>query len=331
MKKWLSIVALFVITIVKAQACEVDLSDGVGPTTLSIPSQTITIDAAAQTSTTVPVYSYDSSLQSTRISYINCLSGTPFGKSPYNLGPQDTSTKLYPTSVPGIGLKLRWNNASAFGDFPSEGAMSFPSTMGRFIYSVGSHFRIELYKTQPTVSLKNPDGDILLPPGDIAYNWVLINNIGHYAQKLNIGQILVVSTPACTFNNNKVVDFGLVTAADLAAGGIEKDLNFDITCQSDYGNYSATAAISTNTPSADNQYIKVKDSAGNSDRLGIEIKDSQGQLMLLDGSTREQLTNIVANTPATFHWKAHLKPTAGVLHPANGDFTAQAEIILQTK
>ncbi|WP_105576181.1 fimbrial protein, partial [Cronobacter sakazakii] len=216
-------------------------------------------------------------------------------------------------------------------DFPSEAAMSFPSPMARFIYSVGSYFRIELYKTQPTVSLKNPDGDILLPPGDIAYNWVLINNISHYAQKLNIGQILVVSTPACTFNNNKVVDFGLVTAADLTAGGIEKDLNFDITCQSDYGNYSATAAISTNTPSADNQYIKVKDSAGNSDRLGIEIKDSQGQLMLLDGSTREQLTNIVANTPASFHWKAHLKPTAGVLHPANGDFTAQAEIILQTK
>ncbi|EOI5794167.1 fimbrial protein [Cronobacter malonaticus] len=331
MKNLIFIVALFSITIVKAQACAPDLSDGVGPTTLSIPSQTIRIDADAQASTAVPIYSYDSSLQSSQIDYVNCLNGTPFGKSPYNLGPQDTSTRIYPTSVPGIGIKLRWNNGSAFGDFPSENTMKFQTPTGRFIYSAGSYFRIELYKTLPRISLNNPNGDILLPAGDIAYNWVLVNNISNYAQKLNIGQIMVVSTPACTFNNNKVVDFGLVTSADLAAGGIEKDLTFDITCQSDYGNYSATAAISTNTPSADKQYIKVKDSAGNSDTLGIEIKDSQGKKMLLDGSTSELLANATAGTLATFHWKAHLKPTAGVQHPANGDFTAQAEIILQTK
>ncbi|EKM5761660.1 fimbrial protein [Cronobacter turicensis] len=331
MKKSLFIISLFAFTVLNAEACQVDLSDGVGPTTLSIPSQTIRIDADAQTSTSVPIFSYDSSLQSTQISYINCLNGTPFGKSPYNLGPQDTSTKIYPTSVPGIGIKLRWNNGSAFGDFPSDNKMSFQTPLGRFIYSTGSYFRIELYKTQPRVSLKDPNGDILLPPGDIAYNWVEMNSISNYAQKLNIGQILVISTPACAFNNNKVVDFGLVTSADLTAGGIEKDLSFDITCQSDYGNYSAIAAITSNTPSADKQYIKVKDSAGNSDRLGIEIKDSQGKTMLLDGSTSELLANVVANTPATFHWKAHLKPTAGVLHPANGDFTAEAEIILQIK
>ncbi|WP_336286978.1 fimbrial protein [Cronobacter dublinensis] len=323
--------ALLVIAATQTQACEPDLSDGVGPTTLSIPSQRFQIDADAPVSTTVPVFSYDSSAQGTQISYINCLKGTPYGKSPYNLGAQDTSTKLYPTSIPGIGIKLRWNNSAAFGDFPSEGAMSFTTPTGRFIYSAGSYFRVELYKTQQRLSLKNPDGDIVLPPGDIAYNWVEMNSFSNYAQKLNIGQITVVSTPSCTFNNNKTVDFGLVTSADLAAGGIEKDLSFDITCQSDYGNYSATAAISTNTPSTDKKYIQVKDAAGNSDRMGIEIRDGQGQQMLLDGSTSELLANVTSNTPAAFHWKANLKPTAGVLHPANGDFSAEAEIILQVK
>ncbi len=84
MKTPIFIGALLVVAATQTQACEPDLSAGVGPPHSLFLRNALQIDADAPVSTTVPVFSYDSSLQGTQISYINCLKGTPYGKSPYN-------------------------------------------------------------------------------------------------------------------------------------------------------------------------------------------------------------------------------------------------------
>ncbi|KJG85049.1 fimbrial protein [Yersinia pestis] len=309
---------------------------GVMPLTFPISSFTFTIDADAPNDSTVPILEKVAQPQGLAVIYY-CTSVDRYGK---NVGPvlgQDLGNGLFATNIDGIAIKPAWNNGAAYGYFNSSGIMpafereGVPTEEGFWSYPATSHFRFELYKIKDTLNLTDTNGERVLPGGTIAYTWATNNSLANYAQRLEIGEIKVISTPSCTFDGPQKVDFGIVTSSNLNNGGIERDLDFNITCKTDYGHYSATAAIFTQTSSADNNYIKVKDSQNQEDRLLIKISDTNGQQMKVNGSTTEQQVNIASGVPAEFKWKAKLEAAPAANKPAIGNFSAMAEIILQIK
>ncbi|CNH99501.1 fimbrial protein [Yersinia pekkanenii] len=314
-------------------ACVVDTISAEGgspPSTMTISAFTITIDADQPADSTKYISDVNTATQGFLVSHDQCVTGNLYGKNVTAMLGESLGNGLFATNIDGIAIKPLWNNGGnpAYGTFNSSGEMTFSTPTGRWDYGENSYFRIEIYKIKDTLALTNPVGQQVLPGGTIAYNWVNSNSVVNYAQKLDISQINIISTPSCTFDGTKFVDFGLVTSGNLS-NGIERDLNFDITCKTDYGQYSATAAITTQTPTADGNYIKVKDNEGQDDRMRIKISDSTGRLLALDGSANEQKINIASATPAEFKWKATLEPASVSAKPANGKFSAAAEIILQ--
>lgn len=334
MKKIFIILAGVTLASQAQAACVIDLSTpggGTTPTTLSTAPLTIHIDAdtPADTSIFIPGAEANSNVQSTPVTYTGCVTGELYGKETTAMLGASLGNGLFPTNIDGIAIKPLWNNGSnpAFGRFPSQASMSFGTPTGRFTYGPASYFRIEFYKTRPTLTL-NPGTNLVLPGGVIAYNWVSTTGIANYGQQLQIGAVNLISTPACTFDGTKQVDFGLVTGAALRSG-VDRRLDFDITCVTDYGHYTATAAITTPTPSTDGNFIKVRDNSGNEDKMQIKISDGNGVQLPLNGSRSEQKMNIASNTPAEFNWTARLEPVSTTVTPANGRFSAAAEIILQ--
>lgn len=313
-------------------ACVIDLAPpdgGVPPTTLTTAPLNITIDAdaPADTSKIIPGGEAVTGTQGTKVTYVNCVDGEAYGKETTAMLGASLGNGLFATNIDGIAIKPLYNNGAAFGKFPTTSKMNIPSTIGRFTYESITFYKIELYKTKPTLTL-SPGPNQVLPGGVIGYNWITTTGIANYAQQLQIGAITITSTPSCTFDSNKQVDFQLVTGAKLKAG-VDRPLDFDITCITDYGHYSATAAITTSTPSADGNYIKVRDSSGNDDKMQIKISDSTGAQLPLNGSRSEQKANIASNAPAEFKWTARLEPVSPTVSPSNGNFSAAAEIVLQ--
>ena len=303
--------------------------DSASPQTLTIAAQTIIIRADAPGDTTTPIASYDSSATAGTIRYINCSQGNVHGKDVTYLTGQDTSTKIYPTRLPGIGIKIKDYNGFAMSDLPSSGTIA---EFGSAAFAAGSFFRIEFYKTKETLTLTQATGDELLPGGDLAYSYINSKDVAYYAKKLNTGVFKIISTPVCSTDNARTIDFGTVTPAIMKAGGVERNLDFSLSCKTDYGTWSAIAGIITTTPSSNGKYIKVTDAAKNSDALGIEIYDSTNRLLTVDGSTTEQSAATVSNASVQFNWKAKLIDTlTRNARPQNGQFTARAEIVIQIK
>ncbi|MRS88784.1 fimbrial protein [Enterobacteriaceae bacterium RIT714] len=307
------------------------------PHIFEVPDMTINVDADQAASTTSPIKRYDTDVAGYKVGYIDCNNGELYGKSSINLTAQGAGY-LFPTNIPGVSLKIMWNNGQgggySTGQLPTVGNMDFHgSPLGSWVYDDKSLYRIEVYKTAETLNLNSQGANIVITPNNYAYNWVTSDSISNAAQILHFNTIQIVSTPSCTFEGSKTVDFGTVTGDMLnASAEVEKPLDFAITCRTDYGTYSTTASISSDSASTDNSYIKVKDSSGASDALAIRIKDGTGKDMLLDASSGETISSTVSALPAQFKWKATLMSQPGATkHPAEGTFVAHAEILLQVK
>lgn len=303
-------------------------------TVLTIPTETIMISADAAVDTSKPIVQYDSSKLSANIGYDDCTNGTAFGGNTTDLN--SSNGGLFATNIPGISAKLLvFYNASRSDTIPFEKHMQFSGGEGTGTadFNAGFFYRVEFYKTSANLGLSSsPDSNnIVLGTGERAYFYVITPSPSSSDLNLNIGEIKIYSTPSCTIDKTKNIDFGIVTKKDLTSSGIERNLDFNLTCKTDYGSYSATASISATDPSSDSQYITVKDATGKNNSLGIKISDSKDQPMLVNGTSTEIKNNINSNTPAQFNWKAKLIPIDGASQPTSGKFTAQAEIILQVK
>ncbi|MFP2516978.1 fimbrial protein [Buttiauxella agrestis] len=302
------------------------------PHIFNIPAKTIIIDVRAPADTSSAIDTEYTSPQGSDIKYDNCVQGEAYGKSSLNIGTQDASTQIFPTSIDGIGVRITWNNGTSFGTgvLPDPRTMDFtPDPQGSWVYPGSSYFRVQFFKTKSKLSLSDPEGQEVLPAEEIAYNWVTADSPANFGQQLDIGQIKLISTPSCSYEYSKVIDFNEVSSRSLSTT-IERDLSFSLTCSTDYGFYSATASITADDRSADGAFIKVKDAAGKSDLMGIKIRNDDGADIKVDGTSVEEVANVASDAPAEFNWKAVLFPT-GTVHPTNGDFTAHAEILLQLK
>ena len=297
------------------------------PTTVTIPSQTVTINADAPVSLYQPFARIDGPPITARIGYDDCERNTPYGRRLTYLTNREIADQIYTTDIPGIGVKVLWTNGhGTYGGYPKTQHMVFPSgiTRGTFDYEPGSAYRLEFYKVADTLTLSTSSTNQLLPPGIVAYNYLFTPTPSSYSMRLNLGVLTLRSLPSCTLDSSKTIDFDRVTPSSLDQG-VYRDLTFKINCMSDYQRFATRASISTQAPSSDRQSIKVTDSAGQNDRLRIAIYDSNKNRLRVDGTDSEDLYNIRSKNDAEFTWQAVLKP--GLKSPpAPGPFTAYAEI-----
>lgn len=304
-------------------ACQWDPDPAFGgekPTTLTISGTTLYVDANAPVDDIIQTL--NSSMQARQISYINCVPGENYGKTALPPLQPTGMARSFTTNIAGLSVRPAWTNATgAFGYYPSFQTM--PEK--RFNYPVNSYFRLEFIKTAPRLKLKDPKGDIALNAGVILRNWITVDTPSTYAQLLQIGDIRIVSIPSCSLDGPRTVDFNDVSASDLRRG-VVRDLNFSLTCATDYGSYSATASLSAASPNSDGT-IPAADSAGNSDRMKIQVTDSNDGRMPADGTLGETRVNVADSVPVNFRWKATLLEGNGTL-PEDGKLTARAEILL---
>lgn len=324
-KKRLAIGIVAFTALQASAACVLDTKSpqgGVAPTTLKIDAFTLFVDADAPVDSLLPTDQGRSNLQGIKVSFINCVIGEKYGKS--TILSVSSTKNLFNTNIEGIAVKPQWSNGNGTGHYPSTSSMMEK----RFNYPPESYFNLLFYKTQKRLKLSNPTGDLLLNPGIIAYNWVTSDNIINAGQKLNIGEIRIISTPVCRMDGEKSVDFKTVSATSIN-NGVKHPLNFSLTCATDYGSYSASAALNTQTPTADSAFIQVTDNGNHLDRLKIRVDDSNGFPLPVDGSRAEIKRAINSDLPAQFSWSATLLRASSTLLPENGPFTAKAEIVLQ--
>jgi len=297
------------------------------PTTVTIPAQTLTIDADAPVSLEQPFARIDSLPITASIGYNDCYKGTEYGRQLTYLANREITNQIYTTDIPGIAVKILWTNGSGnYGGFPKKQSIVFPNNLsvGTFDYEPGSAYRLEFYKVADNLSLSNHLNAQLLPLGIVAYNYLFTPTPSSYVMQLNLGAITLKSIPTCTLDSSKTIDFDRVNASSLASG-VYRDIHFKLNCRSDYQRFSTHASVRTQTLSHDHQSIKVTDAGGQDDRLRIFMYDSNKNLLFVDGTNGETLTNIASNAEANFTWQAVLKP--GLKSPpAAGPFAAYAEI-----
>lgn len=295
------------------------------PVTVNIASELLTMSADLPVDTSTPFKTLKSTEPPHVVSYEYCADNAPFGYTVIGLpGP---AGNMYPTNIDGIGIKIRFDNG--FGGQRYLPYLGYtPADLVRLVFRKNTLYFVDFFKTAETVKLKPNQINTVLNGGQLAYIWVLNESPASYAQMLEIGNITVVSTPACTFESTKSVDFNTVTPT-MADSGVERPLNFEMNCKTDYGSYSVMASIVASARSADGKYIAITDAGGNNDRLKIKINDSEGENIAVDGTSLRKVTS-VNNIPAQFKWKATLLSSGpGNKKPTGGQFDARAEIVLQ--
>lgn len=294
----------------------------------TIPPQTIQISADTAVDSSKPIAEYDSSQLGHDIIYTKCDIGSEYGKRVLGLVTNDATERTFKTNIPGIVIKPLWQNGNGvYGRFPSTSYIPVHGTSPTvsYVHPAISSFRIQFFKIADTVSLSDPEGDLLLPPGDIAYTYLLNSDPASFLTKLSVSEIRLISTPVCTADSAKTIDFDQVSPVMLRSG-VAKKMDFAINCKSDYGSFIASASLTTDTPSADASTILVTDAAGNRNRLMIKVSDSKGNTMKVNGTTHEQLSSTVSQGDAEFHWTATLLQ-AGSASPVAGRFSAKAEVV----
>lgn len=294
----------------------------------TIPPATIQISADTAADSSKPIAEFESPQLGHDIIYSHCDIGSEYGKRVIGLLDHDTTERTFKTNIPGIVVKPLWQNGNGtWGRFPSTSYIpqhgDSPTVI--YVHPSLSAFKIQFFKVSDTVQLSDPEGDLLITPGDIAYTYLMNSDPSAFLTKLSVSEIRLVSTPVCTADSAKTVNFDQVSPVMLRKG-VSKKLDFAINCKSDYGHFIASASLTTQTPSADASTILVTDAGGNTDRLMIKIEDSSGKTVMVNGSHSEQLSSTPSQGDAEFHWTATLLPVGSTL-PVAGNFSAKAEIV----
>ncbi|MFH8136213.1 fimbrial protein [Pantoea osteomyelitidis] len=302
-----------------------------GNQTMTLPPITLKIDADAAADMSVPFYKAETPRLGTKVSWINCEKGYKVGRDVYYLTGFDPQNNSYATSVPGIRVRPVFSNGVAYGYFPREQDgpcdVTEPTMKCRINVPEASLFGLEFYKSNENLKLSDKSGNIVLSAGDLLYYWIEYKTPANQTLKLYINDIKIVSTPVCNVSETINIDYGHVTSRTLTTEGIEKPLDFYINCKTDYGTYSASAHINTDTPSSDSKYIKVQDASGSINALGIKIQDSKGKELLLNRADSFEIkSNTASGSQAKFNWKAILFPVMPGVRPVSGAFKAQAQI-----
>lgn len=303
--------------------------------TLRATSDVIKLRADAPVDANNPIGKAISPSLSTTIRY-SCQGFSLTGERPLvaSLVPYPGFDNMYKTNIEGIGVKFTTSapDGGSVGPLPRP---SFPLTStpdpGAGISYVNipqGRFNASFYKLSDNVKLqtKHSDINLLFNNGTVGYNNLELTKISIYA----INNIYISGTPVCKVDAPLPVNFSTVNAAAVRSG-VEKPLQFGIECKTDYGSYDVTASIKANDATNDGKYIKVSDSKNDNNSLVIEITDHQHKPVMVDNSTKLDMTNLSSGQKANFEWYAKLKKQDGKPYPAQGEFRASAIVTLDIK
>nr|WP_314267938.1 fimbrial protein [uncultured Moellerella sp.] len=246
----------------------------------------------------------------------------------------DAQRKIYTTDIPGIGVRPRSYNGVGYGQVPAGPVLARPDDNPNkvpfaFWIPASMHYVLEFYKIGDLDLSSNsyPNSKVVIRSGSVANT-----NLSTFSYlEFIAGEVTIISTPVCKVDS-KVhnIDFNTVTP-DILAAGVERNLNFQLICKTDYGSYSAVASINAAKRTIDGQYINVEDSNNQISHMGIQIRDKNNRVITVDGNTTETISNIPRNGVANFEWKARLTKLPNGVRPAKGRFNAQAIITLDYK
>lgn len=237
---------------------------------------------------------------------------------------------FYKTNIDGIGVQFMASPTSGnggdvlpraeylWGSAPGTSpfvAILNPSTFTASFYKLG---KVDLSKGG-----KYPDTLLLMSARDVGESRIeAVTYVKYYMNNVSI-----VGVPVCKVDRPAVIDFNTV-GAEAVRNGVSRNLDFGVTCDTDYGSYNVTATIDAAERTSDNKFIKVKDSKGDNNSLIIEISDSNNNKITVDGNTPKDISNVPGGQKAAFKWKALLKKQDGVPYPAQGPFNAAAIVTL---
>lgn len=316
-----------------AAICKLESPPGYQTKRLDASSAPIKLQAGTPADPDTPIGWAISTSLGQNIVYL-CDSADVYGLRPIvGLTPYPGYPDMYKTNIEGIGVKFTSSapDGSSVGPLPRP---KFPLNAellpggGSRITSIDGRFNAAFYKLSDNISLNTnyPQQPLLFNAGRIGHNG--FENIIVATYYMN--DIYIISTPVCTVDKPLPVDFGTVNA-DNVRNGVAKPFQFGIVCKTDYNSYNVTASIKGNKITTDGKYIKVSDSKNNDDSLIIEITDDQKKPVMVDNSTRIDITNLKSGQKANFGWTANLKKQDGKPYPAQGKFTASAIITLDIK
>ncbi|MEM8145902.1 fimbrial protein [Morganella morganii subsp. sibonii] len=305
------------------------------PETLYVLSESITLRADAKVSSETPISPPIASTSMKEDVTYTCNSDAIYGERPLvGLTPYQGYDGMYETNIKGIGVKFTTSapDGSLVGPLPRPkfpaNAQPDPSIGGSRVLAPRGRFNATFYKLSDEINLNTnyPNSALLFGDKRVGYNNFENITVSIY----HMNNIYIISTPVCTVDNPLPVDFGTVNA-DNVRSGVEKPFQFGIVCKTDYNSYNVTASIKGNKITTDCKYIKVSDSKSNDDSLIIEIIDGLKKPVMVDNSTKIDITNLKSGQKANFGWTAKLKKQDGKPYPAQGKFTASAIITLDIK
>ncbi|MGJ3350137.1 fimbrial protein [Morganella sp. Je.2.23] len=317
-----------------AATCTPDLPPNYQAERLDTPDTLIELRADALVAPDTPIgKTIASKSLSQNVEYI-CDTTILYGNRPIiGLTPYPGYPNMYKTNIEGIGVKFTasFPDGSSARELPRFNleyrGETIPEGGSRYV-AVPGRFNASFYKLSDNISLntKFPQQTLLFDAGTIGHNSIENAIVSTYY----MNQVHIISTPVCTVDNPLPVDFGTVNA-DNVRSGVAKPFQFGIVCKTDYNSYNVTASIKGNKITADGKYIKVSDIKNNDDSLIIEITDDQKKPVMVDNSTKIDITNLKSGQKANFGWTANLKKQDGKPYPAQGKFTASAIITLDIK
>lgn len=317
-----------------AATCTLDLPPDYQTERLDASSAPIKLRADAPVDPDTPIGQAISTSLSTKIEYI-CDSSILKGDRPLvGVTEYRGYPGMYETNIKGIGVKFTTSatDGTQVGNLPNRNfplyGQTVPGTGGSRVKVGPGRFNATFYKLSNEINLSTnyPNDDLLFSSRTIGENKLEQITISTYY----MNNIYIISTPVCTVDKPLPVDFGTVNA-DNVRSGVAKPFQFGIVCKTDYNSYNVTASIKGNKITADGKYIKVSDIKNNDDSLIIEITDEQKKSVMVDNSTKIDITNLKSGQKANFGWTANLKKQDGKPYPAQGEFTASAIITLDIK
>jgi len=229
-------------------------------------------------------------------------------------------TDVYQTGVPGLGIKILYDNGNPpGGGIPMKWARTSQTLSGSARFTPWGYFRVQYIVTGPLASgtMNTPS-----PTASVAYGGVTANTVTFNRTSVNI-----VSTGCTVTNNDIVVDLPAVAASEFTAVGSKpasKDFSLDLKCDANVAvSYQIDGTAASGIP-ASNGVLAITGGAGQASGVGVQLLRNTTTAVPL-GSKLSYITTATAaqsvSIPLTGAYYATALPVKGGTVNAVATFT----------
>lgn len=230
----------------------------------------------------------------------------------------DSSTHIYPTNIPGIGMRfaLEAGSSAPMGPKPVRvvyyGSVNRYSGIGEYYYLQSQIFTLDLIKTAPQT------GNGTLEAGRYTHYFLKMNAGDPILETFLTGSSITIVSPSCTVTSGERmnVNIGEINRSALervGATGGGRDFDIKLRCsggvtESGYANVNASfsGTLATNTTAQDGVLINEKTGDKMARGVGIQVLHSGTPLVfnrqyLMGVARGSELTDITFPLRAQFY------------------------------